>query len=147
MGTKELPRARTSCPRASVGFLAPPRRSGGVRRGRLALADTFSLARGNPWPLAQSSTPMCCPKGQLAAAVRAVGPGGDEQRHVVVRRRVGDAEADRHEVEERRLVRLGAEVVPDREHELVLARVQGAAADQRPPRAALGGGGGGRRRG
>src|SRR4051812_5456665 len=82
--------------------------------------------------------PTGCPKGQSAPAIGAVRPGRDEQRHVVMRRGMGDAEANRYEIEERRLVWLSPEVVAYREYELVLARAQVPAADQRLVGAAVG---------
>ena len=57
---------------------------------------------------------------------------------MVVRAGMRDAEADRHEVEERRVVRLASEVVADREHELVLACAQVAVGDQRRVGATVG---------
>src|SRR5215208_5797450 len=53
----------------------------------------------------------------LAPSVSAVGPGGDQERHVVVGRRVGDAEPNRHPVEEGRVggtsFRLPGEILAD----------------------------------
>src|SRR5215213_1767008 len=53
----------------------------------------------------------------LAPSVSAVGPGGGQERHVIVRLRVGDAEPNRHPVEEGRVgrtsLRLPGEVLTD----------------------------------
>ncbi len=38
-----------------------------------------------------------------APAIGGIAPGRNQQRHMVVRARVGDAEADRHEIEEWRI--------------------------------------------
>src|SRR5437763_548556 len=83
-----------------------------ARPGPGARSDVLSRARRGSWP----GAPRPCLNGQgSAAAVGAVGPGRDEQRHVVVGVRVGDPEADGHAVEEV----AAAEVVADGEHELV----------------------------
>jgi hypothetical protein len=62
----------------------------------------------------------CLPERAMlmsATPIRAVGPRGNQQWYVVMRRFVRHGEADRHALEERRL----AEVVPDGELEFVAA--------------------------
>ena len=67
----------------------------------------------------------------LAAAIGGIAPRGHHQRHVVMRAGVGDGEADRHDVEERRIGRRGAlaaKIGADVEGELDIAARASAAA-------------------
>ena len=62
-----------------------------------------------------------------ASAIGRIAPGGDHQRHMVVRLGVGDGKADRHHVEERRIGdgdRMLAEIGADMEGEFEFRRAR-----------------------
>src|SRR6185437_8142937 len=76
----------------------------------------------------------------LASPIRAIAPGRDEQRHVIVRRGIGDVEAHRHMAEERLVAchPLPCEVFANVEEQLIGASGEVGASKQRLIGAAIG---------
>src|SRR5215210_5734229 len=98
----------------------------------------ISCTGSPPWPRRSWLSPgfgVLGGKRISASPIGGVGPGRGQQRHVVVDRRVGHAEADRYPVEERRIggtrLRVPSEVLADLEDELVHAPAQLPFFDQR----------------
>src|SRR5215204_2021504 len=110
---------------------------------RSMTVDAISCTGIPPWPRRSWLFPGVVGGKRISASpVRSVGPGRGQQRHVVVGRRVGHAEADCHPVEERRVsrarLRLPRKVLANPENELVLAPAQLSFLDQRRVGSSLG---------
>lgn len=75
---------------------------------------TTGRTRGGPAHVGRGGSRASTP------AISRIAPWGDDERHVVVRARAGDGEADQHDVEERRVGELrgsSAKIVADVEDE------------------------------
>src|SRR5947209_10353746 len=72
-----------------------------------------------------------------ASTLRRIAPGRHEKRHVIVARRVGHTEADRHRIVKARTGRGATEIGTNVKNELVNSRNEIGFREQRPLRAAI----------
>src|SRR5574337_402862 len=101
------------------------------RSSRLPYSRTKPSMTRSPLLVFDGDGDVCC---RSAAAIGGPGPRGDHQGNVIVLIRMGNAEAQRDDVDEARFGQadaLAGEVVPGMEYQLVDAFGQGIAAEQR----------------
>src|SRR5215212_8446565 len=133
------PSSRTFCSMSSEGT------STGPVPAIISANTSPSRVRLSPYEAAiprlslEETGAALAPRPTSTPAVGAVGPGGGQERHVVVGRGVGDAETNRHTPEKGRVGEpFFREVLADVEHYLVHTAFQLAGAEQRGVGAAVG---------